>query len=197
MENEKSDRRISRTRRSLRAALIGLILEKRYNSITVQNVIDRANVGRSTFYAHYRDKDDLFLSDWKRLLDWFVSRIEWEKAEEGRFVPVLELFRHVQEFQPFYKALARSKKTNLIFRTGLDHLAETIELSLTLFLADKPQPSVPLTILSHYLAGQILTLLKWWVELDMPHLPERMDEIFHAMVTPGFNSVLRSAEDEH
>src|SRR5215213_238359 len=101
IKSKKDDRRVSRTRRSLSAALIELILEKRYDSITVQDVIDRADVGRSTFYTHYRDKDDLFLSAWKRLLDLFVRRIEWEKAGKGQFVPVRDLFQHVQEFHPF------------------------------------------------------------------------------------------------
>ena len=193
-EIKKSDRRVTRTRRSLSEALTGLILRKRYDSITVQDVIDRANVGRSTFYAHYRSKDDLFLSDWKRLLDWFVSRIEWEKAGEARFMPVLELFRHVQEFHRFYKALARSKKTNFIFETGVDHLAVSIQQSLTSFLAGKPQPSVPVEVVSNYMASQILTLLNWWAEHDIPYQPEQMDEMFHQLVVPGFVSALRITE---
>jgi AcrR family transcriptional regulator len=193
-ENKKCDRRVIRTRRSLSEALTGLILKKRYDSITVQEVINRANVGRSTFYVHYRSKDDLFLSDWKRLLDWFVSRIEWEKAGEVRFMPVLELFRHVQEFRGFYKALTRSKKTNFIFKMGVDYLSVSIQQSLTKFLAGKPQPSVPVDVISTYMAGQILTLLNWWAEHDMHYQPEQMDEMFHQLVVPGFVSALRITE---
>jgi AcrR family transcriptional regulator len=190
--SKKSDRREWRTRRSLSDALIELILKKRYDAITVQNVIDRADVGRSTFYAHYRNKEDLFLSDWKRLLDWFVSQIEWENVGQGRFVPVLELFRHVQEFHHFYRALARSKKTDLIFQTGVCHLSERIDDVLTSLLVGKPQPSVPVAVLSNYLASEILALLKWWTEHSMPYPPERMDEMFHELVVPGFRSVLGS-----
>src|ERR1044071_6290760 len=89
-ENNKIDRRAGRTERSLREALIALILEKRYDAITVQNIIDRADVGRSTFYAHYRDKEDLLLSDWEGLLDRFVQRIRWENLDSQRLVPVRE-----------------------------------------------------------------------------------------------------------
>ena len=194
VKRKKSDRRASRTRRSLNDALIQLILEKRYDAITVQNVIDRADVGRSTFYAHYRDKEDLFRSSWEGLLDSFVRHIEWEKARGGRFVPVRELFRHVQEFHPFYRALTRSGKTDWLFKTGLSYLTKTIERALTSRLANKPQPIVPIPVLSNYLAGGILTLLKWWLDHNMPYPPERMDEIFHELVMPGFRSVLVSIE---
>jgi len=60
VKSKKADRRTNRTRRSLSTALVDLVKEKRFDDITVQNVIDRADVGRSTFYSHFRDKDDLF-----------------------------------------------------------------------------------------------------------------------------------------
>src|SRR5580765_1920865 len=69
MRNIKADRRSERTRQLLSAALIELMLEQRYDEITVQNIIDRANIGRSTFYAHYLDKEDLLVSGFTRVLD--------------------------------------------------------------------------------------------------------------------------------
>jgi AcrR family transcriptional regulator len=194
VEGKKDDRRVCRTRRSLRGALVELILEKRFDAITVQNVIDRADVGRSTFYAHYRDKEDLFLTDWKRLLDEFVRRIEWEKAAGGQFIPLQWLLSHVQEFHHFYRALARSRKTDWLFKTGQSHLSKSIENSLSAWLANKPQPSVPTPVLSNYLANEIMALLKWWLDHQMPHTPERMDEMFHELVVPGLRSTLKSVE---
>jgi len=55
MKEKKSDRRIGRTRRLMHEALMALIVEKGYEAVTVQDILDRADVGRSTFYAHYRD----------------------------------------------------------------------------------------------------------------------------------------------
>jgi AcrR family transcriptional regulator len=194
MKNKKDDRRTGRTQRSLRDALTELILEKRFDEITVQNVIDRADVVRSTFYAHYRDKEDLFLSGWKRLLEEVVRHIEWGKVKEGRFVPVQGLFSHVQEFHRFYRALVRSRKTDLLFKNGLDYLTKSIEDSLTTFLAGKPQTSVPIPLMSNYLASEILSHLKWWLDNDMPYPPNRMDELFHELVAPGVRPVLGSVE---
>ena len=61
MSQPKTDRRVLRTRQSIRNALVELMLEKPYEKITIQAIIDRANVGRATFYNHYQDKDDLLL----------------------------------------------------------------------------------------------------------------------------------------
>jgi AcrR family transcriptional regulator len=62
MSRQKLDRRSQRTRKSLSEALAALMVEKRYDKITVQDIIDRANVGRSTFYAHFQDEEDLLVS---------------------------------------------------------------------------------------------------------------------------------------
>src|SRR5215207_10196482 len=62
MSPSPTDRRVRRTQELLRGALMALIMEKGYDRITVQDILDEADVGRSTFYAHYRDKEDLLLS---------------------------------------------------------------------------------------------------------------------------------------
>src|SRR6202012_5392571 len=62
MAQETMDRRVRRTRDLLHRALLDLIAEKGYPHITVQDILDRADVGRSTFYTHYRDKEDLLRS---------------------------------------------------------------------------------------------------------------------------------------
>jgi AcrR family transcriptional regulator len=189
-ESKKPDRRKRRTKHSLSGALVELILEKPYDAITVQNVLDRADVGRSTFYAHYRDKEDLFLSDWEGLLDGFVRHLNWQNLNEGRFLPVRELFSHLRDYHSFYQALARSRKTELIFKTGHSHLTKGIHKALATYLADKSPPSVPLPLLANYLAGELFSFLKWWLDHNLPHPPERMDEMFHELVMPGFRAAL-------
>jgi AcrR family transcriptional regulator len=191
---KKLDRRTSRTQSSLRGALIELILEKPYDTITVQNIIDRADVGRSTFYAHYRDKDHLFLHDIERVLDGFVQHIEWRNIRGGRCVPIKELFCHVQEFHHFFKALTKSRKNDWFYRCGLNSLDHSIKNTLTHLLADKSLPSVPIPVVSIYLAGGIVDLLRWWVDHHMPYSPEHMDDIFHQLVMPGFRTALGGNE---
>ena len=74
MKEKKEDRRVGRTRRLMHEALMALIVEKGYETVTVQDILDRADVGRSTFYAHYRDKDELLLSSFEHLRTLLASR---------------------------------------------------------------------------------------------------------------------------
>jgi AcrR family transcriptional regulator len=192
MPEKKTDRRTNRTRRQLSSALVDLVKEKRFDEISVQNVIDRADVGRSTFYSHFRDKDDLFQKDWERFLDGFAQHIDWEKARTGSFVPVVYLFGHLRDSQPFYQSLVRSQKADSIFRSGMNHLSQRIESALASRLKGKPAPSIPIPVLANYLASELFSLLKWWLDHKMPYSPERMDEIFHELVSPTFRALLKS-----
>ncbi len=84
-ENTPPDRRTQRTRQALSHALIALIQEKRYDAITVQDICDRANVGRSTFYAHYQDKDDLLASNFQQMMESLGSQVEWRDWPDSSF----------------------------------------------------------------------------------------------------------------
>jgi AcrR family transcriptional regulator len=183
---QKTDRRTSRTKRSLSEALVELIKEKRFDDITVQNVIDRADVGRSTFYSHFRDKEDLFQRDWERFLDGFAQQINWAKAGAGPFVPVVYLFSHLPEYHHFYRGLVRSRKTDAVFKSGRIYLSQKMDTALASHIQNRPTPPIPVPILANYLASELFALLQWWLDQDMPYPPERMDEIFHELVTPYF-----------
>ena len=197
---KKIDRRPHRTKRRLSNALVELIKEKRFDDITVQNVIDRADVGRSTFYTHFRDKEDLLQKDWQRFLDEFAKHITWANAGLGSFVPVVHLCRHLQDFQPFYKGLVRSRKVDSLFKIGANHLARKIETSLTTLIPGRTSCSTsplpleatsppPIPILANFLASELFVLLKWWLDHEMPFTPDRVDEIYHQLVNPTLSAL--------
>src|SRR4051795_6779314 len=95
-ETKHDDRRSRRTRRALSDALVGLMLEKRYDTITVQEIIDRANTGRSTFYAHYLDKEDLLQNQAADLVTRLTAHMDTSARASG-IVPSLELLHHLAE----------------------------------------------------------------------------------------------------
>jgi AcrR family transcriptional regulator len=189
---KKTDRRIGRTLRLLQDALFTLILEKPYSAITVQDIIDRANVGRSTFYAHCRDKDDLLLRGFENMLDALSLHMDQEGIAAtglGMF-PSLGLFRHVQDNHQLFKAMVWGQGVDLLFKHGQAYLAERIESHLSGLSVGGQESGVPLPVLSNFLAGAFIVLLKWWLDNRMPYSPERMDELYQQLVMPGVRNVL-------
>src|ERR1043166_356370 len=104
------DPRIRRTRDALGDALVALMQGRPFESLTVQDVLDRAGVGRSTFYVHYRDKNDLFLSDVEDFWEMISTLIERSGEESDRVAPVQELFSHIADVKVFRQALVASGK---------------------------------------------------------------------------------------
>ena len=172
------DRRVRRTHHALTRALVELVLANRYDGITIQNLLDRADVGRSTFYAHFRGKDDLLLRSFERMLDMFDGAIERDPPSSRRVAPVRELFAHVGDVRPFQQALARARIVDRQYQAGIEHMSGTIERRL----AALPASDVPPAVRARALAGALFALLRWWIEADAPHTPEEMDRMFHAMV---------------
>ena len=189
---KKTDRRAQRTQHNLTHAMVDLIQEKRFDDITVQNVIERANVGRATFYSHFTGKEDLLQSKWEKFLDFCAQQIDWGQVGKDSFIPVLFLFGHLKDVQPFYLGLVRSRKTDSLFKNGTEYLSGKIAEGLKANL--KRAPSIPIPILSNYLATELFALLKWWLDERMPFSPERMDQIFHELVNPTVTSALKLAE---
>jgi len=186
---KKVDRRTQRTRHQLGRALVGLVEEKRFDDITVQDVIGRADVGRSTFYTHFRDKEDLLRKDWEKFLDFLAEQIKWEMAGKGSFMPITFLFSHLQEVQTFYQGLVRSRRTESLMKSGTEHLSQKIETALRRRVTHRT--TVPIPVLANYLANEMFVLLAWWLEQGMPYSPERMDEIFHGLVNPSIQAALQ------
>jgi AcrR family transcriptional regulator len=186
VRNIKADRRSQRTRQSLSTALFELMLEQRYDDITVQDIIDRANVGRSTFYAHYLDKEDLLISDFTRVLDALSHHIEQRGEENHDTPPGLALFfQHVQTHQRLYKALVRSGPIDLLYRKGHERLCHNIERHLVALVPPDRASPVLRSLVANSMAGTILTMLTWWLDHEMPYTPEQMDALFHQLVLPG------------
>src|SRR4029077_4834972 len=111
----RPDRRVARSRRALKEALTDLILEGGYEGVTVQDVIDRADVGRSTFYAHFVDKDDPLRAILAGLEMPGRDTSPW-KPDDPAFGWTLALFRHFGSGKRLFKAVASSQSGALARR---------------------------------------------------------------------------------
>ncbi|HMD15044.1 MAG TPA: TetR/AcrR family transcriptional regulator [Terriglobales bacterium] len=183
--SRRFDRRVRRTRDVLGEALIGLMHEKPFEAITVQQVIDRANVGRSTFYTHYRDKDDLFLSDVEDFFEGVATLLSRRGETSNRVAPVRELFAHVADARELYATLIAAGKINDVMELGQGHFARAIEQRLAELSPDRPKNSMPRAATAHALAGALLSLMSWWIDHEMAGSPAQMDDLYHEMVWFG------------
>jgi AcrR family transcriptional regulator len=185
MKTEKHDRRSERTRQTLGDALVSLMLEHRYADLTVQDILDRANIGRSTFYAHFYDKDDLLASTIERMLATLSQQVDQHAGDAAALLPSLGLFRHVEEqYDLLYKAFMPWEGTELVSRHLRAHLGKLVEQRLRA-LASSPIPDVALTVAAQAVVGTFLALLQWWLEEEMPLPPEQMDAYFRQLMLPG------------
>ena len=184
MKQDKQDRRSQRTQRMVNSAMMELLFEKHYDTITIQDILDRAGIGRSTFYAHYFDKEDVLTSIMEQMLEMFSQQFSQRDGGQG-IVPSLELFQHVQENYQYFQAMLRGHTGEMLWELAQNALSRTIEQALSTASAEKPPPSVPVAMISQYLAGSFLSLLKWWLKAEMPHTPEQMESIFQQLALPG------------
>jgi len=128
--NKKTDARVKRTRDALGDALIALMQEKPFDTITVQDVLDRAHVSRSTFYSHYTDKDDLLMSDAEEFFEALSMALSAHGDKSDRVFPVKEFFMHLADVQPFFKALIKSGRFHENMELARGHFARGIERRL-------------------------------------------------------------------
>jgi AcrR family transcriptional regulator len=191
MNLKNGDRRSSRTRKSLQDALISLILEKRYDKVTVQDVIERANIGRSTFYAHFIDIDDLLLSLFDGLREVLDQRIkDCSTSGVNPWEITLLMFQHASDHRRLYKAMIGERGSNVMLAPINKYFTGVIQEHLSWHLSGRNDEMVPLEILTFYIANSFMELITWWLDRDLPYTAERMNNIFRQLVEHGLASVL-------
>ena len=192
MKNAKDDRRSKRTRQLLGDALVELMMEKPYEDVTVQDILDRANVGRSTFYAHYADKESLLMSEIEHVIhDLQLYAAETGDAHHG-LLPSLELFRHVKEQRRLMQAFVWGRGAIMLTQDFQKQVNTIIEQNLRSIVGDDITPPVPLPVVAAFVGSTFLMLLRWWFDEDMQHTPEQMDEMFQRLVMPSLNGLAQS-----
>ena len=189
------DRRVSRTRRMMHEALMALIVEKGYEAVTVQDILDRADVGRSTFYAHYRHKDELLLSGFEHLRTLFEQQQQSMLAsghggDGPDFNMILELFRHTGEHHKLYKAIAGRKSGEMIIKYLHRYLYDMLVVPHKALWKSKKAPPVPAELTTYWIVSSLLSLMIWWLDNNMPYSAEKMDEMFRQLTMPGIEAAL-------
>jgi AcrR family transcriptional regulator len=185
-----ADRRVGKTRKALKEALTDLILEKSYEAVTVQDVIDRADVGRSTFYAHFTDKHDLLMAILADLEVPGPDTSRW-KSDDPAFAWTLELFRHFGSGKRLFKAVASSQSGAMARQETTRQLEELARAELSRLKAAKKLDAFKVETVVRFLVGTFIGFMDWWMREENDHLPaEQVDHAFRSLVLPGVASVL-------
>jgi AcrR family transcriptional regulator len=187
------DARVRRTRARLGDALVALIQEKPFNDVTVQEVLDRALVGRSTFYLHFRDKNDLLLSQLETFLEMMSTFLSIRNEESHRVLPVTEMFAHIGAENKIYRALADAGRLNDFFDLAQGYFARAIEQRLRESRRCSHLPQHCLGARSYALAASLLALLKWWVDHGAKKRHVQWTTCSTGWFGRGFSSYVRNA----
>lgn len=201
MPEQKTDRRVQRTQQLMRDALVELMLEKSYEKITIQEIIDRANIGRATFYNHYQDKDDLLLRGVAEIAEQDEPAEPADPTPQGtakkeplQTIRTVGMFEHARQNERIHQVMFKRNRENPILEKVTRFLYNRIEEQLDQLAEPAQEPSVPIPVLAQFLAGGLLSLIQWWHDEDFPYTPAEMDHFFQLAVMPGIYDVLKIKE---
>jgi AcrR family transcriptional regulator len=204
-EQEQLDRRVRRTRRALREAMQDLMSEKGYDQVTIEELAEKADIGRTTFYLHYSAKQDLLLEQFDELLGQLVDQLSsiplssWSvqgevlPAEDHPGRPVAMIFQHAAQNEELYRLVLHGE--------GVDQASQRLQEMMTGAVTSFFDPKLgdeteklnlpfPVELFGNYFAGALLGMIKWWLDEEMPYEPEQMESIFFQMFLPGAGQVI-------
>ena len=192
----KTDRRVRRTQQLLRSALVSLIMEKGYERVTVQEILDRADVGRSTFYAHFRDKEDLLRSGFEDIRSAVGAERDAAESVTGARVeflePLLAVFQHVGEYRRTWKPLARKGGGDVVIRILRESVTDLVREH---FRTQFPgvERRVELEAAIQFVVGSSMGLLGWWLDNEVDYSADELHSIFRGLAVQGVRRFLASS----
>jgi AcrR family transcriptional regulator len=182
------DRRVQKTQDLLHEALGSLIREKAYDSISVKEILDRANVGRSTFYMHFGDKDELLASVIRDMLRAFQSNVPPSSAKRHERIIwfSLPIFEHIHQHRRIVEARMGTRGRAIIHEHLQKVLADLIENDVGQGCQSRRKPAgqMPPNLLVQYVASTFILVLNWWVESRSPLPPKEVNDLFRALTVP-------------
>lgn len=191
---ETQDRRVQRTKTSLHGALLELAREKPYPSIAVKDILDRANVGRSTFYTHFRDKHDLLESG---ILD-VLRSMHRQPPSSSRLERILAfslpVLQHIDEHRRAAGATMVREGRLVMHEHLLDVLTNLLTDQLAATAVSRSDPIIPSDVAARYVASTFVLILNEWVDNDRPWTPAAADDRFRRLVVPTLTTLLSDAD---
>lgn len=176
------DRRVQRTRKLLRESLMSLILEEGYDDISILDITEKANLGRATFYLHFKDKDELLLEVMDQLIEDFmgqvpqITEVHWHLHDTKTIV---KLFDFAASHYDLYRILTIGKGGITAARQLQRSIAKNIQSSIQSELeALGTEALLPTDFIANHFTGSLLAIIYWWLDSDMSYTAEEMANMF-------------------
>jgi AcrR family transcriptional regulator len=181
-QQDRHQRRKQRTRQKLQEAMLELVLEKGAEAISIQEITDRADLGRGTFYFHFDDKEDLL---WSIVLDriqaterQLLENFKGEMPEQPEYFAYLNMFRHVEQHADVYRLMLSSKGSQGVANRARDYLVQETLQDMENYgvFQDIGQPP---EITAQIVIGLLFSLILWWLESKSETEVEEMASILY------------------
>lgn len=181
------DSRVRQTRAALLSALPALMMERGYERITIQHLMERAHVGRATFYAHFDSKDDLLAASVAHLRDWLVDTCQ--RMPDQRLGFTLPLFQHLAAHGAMYeKSITRVSEVSV--ERHMRQMLQTLVRDDLARLRGPASPAGALDLAVHYVVGALWSTIAWWMASSMPLAPVDINALFQRLAFPGLEITL-------
>ncbi|MDD3653602.1 MAG: TetR/AcrR family transcriptional regulator [Desulfotomaculaceae bacterium] len=184
------DRRIQKTRESIFRAFSTLLSQKGYSKITVQEIIDEANIGRSTFYSHFETKDDLLKALCSDIFDHvfyedLISECthDFSSANNGLESKITHILYHLKDSKRDMKGILTCESGELF----LSVIKTYLEKLFTGIITNDSLDGIPKEYVVNHMAGSFVETVKWWMQNDMAQLPEELTRYFLSVISPNIS----------
>lgn len=196
----RMDRRVQRTRKLLREALMELILEEGYDTISIQDITDKANLGRATFYLHFKDKDELLLDVMDQFMEDFLDQVpqfsqsQWQLEDTKA---IAKLFDFAADHYDLYRILNIGSGGITASRQLHQTIAENIKTCIQEESDEQGvTPIIPADFIANHFAGALLATIYWWLDSDLPYSVDEMAEMFQKIHLLGRDSLMGTPNEK-
>lgn len=197
MQEKTPDRRTQKTRKALVGGLISLMTEKSYEEISIQDILDRADIGRSTFYGHFRDKNELLVEGLQGLKE--ILRHAQESAalsSDHSYERVigfsLAMFEHAQDHKVIYRSLVNGHGWTIVRQHIEDMLVQLMKKEARPLYKGKSGSEIPFDLFIDFLGATFTSVITWWFHYKSPLTPKEINALFRALVIPTLTDNLKA-----
>jgi AcrR family transcriptional regulator len=174
----RQQRKRLRTRNQLKEAAMSLLLEMGYETMTIQHITDRADLGRGTFYLHFKDKGDVVWALIKDGID-VADRSAHQRMgimdySNSEYFGYMNMFRHASQNKDLYRVMLGSQGSSMLTSRVQDYMADELEKDMQKISIYSEFKGIPDKIVAQIVTGAVVRTIIWWLETPNEYSPDEM-----------------------